>query len=169
MKGDQHSAASVPDAAAVNRSRKARLRLGRSLLPLLAAAVVLCAVVVWQRDARHIEAARLAINGYRVPLATYLADHDTLPLIYPHFPGQEVSDKTSSFTYIGQEVVKWARQADRPVIVGYGHVQGLIARPNGHPVIYYDKGELRVDWIAKSDLSLRLAEQRALARAEQAP
>ena len=167
MNCDPRSASSVPPAVALDRSRKARLRLGRSVLPLFVAAAAMCVIVVWYRDSRHIEAARAEMNAYLAPLATYLAENGTLPLVYPHYPGQAVSDRAGVFTYVEQDVIRWARRADKPAIIGYGRSRGLIAVPNGHPVILYGSGELRVSWIPNRDLLSRLAEQRRSAAISQ--
>ena len=65
---EPQTAPPVQAAVAVDRSRKARWRLGRSVLPLVATAIALCVVVVWQRNARHIEAERQRIRQLIEPL-----------------------------------------------------------------------------------------------------
>lgn len=137
--------------------------MGRRVLPLVAAAIAICAIVVWYRDARFIEVAKGEMTEYLVPLSTYLSENGTLPLVYPHYPGQEVSAKAGGFTYVEQGIVRWARRADTRAIIGYGRSRGLIALPNGRPAIVYDGGELRVEWISSRDVTARLAEQRRLA------
>jgi len=146
-----------------DRSEIARRRLRRGVLLLFAAAVVLCAVVVWQRDARQIEDTRQLIDRRMGPVARYLAEHGTLPYDFPKNADQDLQGKTTGFTYLEPDVIRWAMTAGQPVVIGYGHVRGLIARPDGHAVMVYDHGKLRAEWLTQSQLQDRLAKQRQAA------
>lgn len=154
MDYDHHAPSSV--AVAISRSRRARLRLGRRLVPLVLAAVVLCLLVSWQRDARHIEVARARLAPYIGPLERYVRENGTLPLVYPRYPGQSVSEGTGEFTYVGPGVVEWARGAEKAVVVGWGAGNSLIGR-NGHAVVMYDRAAFRTDWLSTRELSTVLA------------
>lgn len=150
-----------PAVVATYRSRRARLRLGRRLVPLVLAAAALCLLVSWQRDARHIEVARARLEPYIGPLDRYLRENGTLPLVYPQYPGQAVSMASGEFTYVGTDVVAWARSANRAVVIGWDAGNSLIGR-NGHAVVMYDGGAVRADWLSTRDLGLVLADYAVL-------
>ncbi|NOT01276.1 MAG: hypothetical protein HOP29_11680 [Phycisphaerales bacterium] len=158
----------VPPAVTRRHSQVVRGRLARRLAAFVGAAVVLCAVVVWQRDARHIEAARAEMGALLKPLQQYLDEHAGLPAAYPDEPGTVSPIDTGAFRYADADVIRWAKTAGRPVVIAHGRSQGLIARPNGYAVIVYDRGTLRVDWMPGSRLGPSLDEQRSLATAGQA-
>ena len=147
----------------MERSRRVRLRIGRRLLPLGLAAVGLIFIVGWQRDAIRKKQARQHVQQYLEPLQKYVDQHGTLPLIYPRFPDQQVAAGARRFTYVSQAVARWARAADRPVLVGYGPSTRLFFRTSGRAVILYHNGQLREDWILSGQLRPLIAEQDRLA------
>ena len=155
----------VPATLALDRSRKVRLRLGRSLVPLLLAAVVLCAMVVWHRDATHITKACDRIEPHLVPIRRYLAQNKMLPAVYPTYQDLGTSLNPRGFTYVAEPIVRWARTADRRVLIGYGPNNGLIVRPNGHAVAIYENGAIHVEWMAVRELQQLLDEQQRLVQA----
>jgi len=157
-----------PPLGASPRSQVARRQFRRSVIPFFATAVLLCAVVVWIRDSRHIEATRAQIDIYLSPIARFVAENGTLPLVFPTYADQLVSDKTGAFTYVGRDIIQWARQTDQQVVIGYGRAQGLIASPNGHAVIFSHEGRLSVGWLTGSELSEKLAKQHAAASSSSA-
>ena len=65
--------------------------------------------------------------------------------------------ETGEFTYVGPEVVTWARTANRPVVIGWDAGNSLIGR-NGHAVVMYDGGTLRAEWLSTRDLGSVLAD-----------
>ncbi len=121
--------------------------------------MALCVVVVWQRDARHRQAAIAAMDVIRAPLANYLADHGELPTVYPNYPGANQPAGFHEFTYMDPSVIKWANQDAGMAVVGYGRVQSMIG-PNGHAVILYDGKSLKSVWKSKKELGEMLAHQR---------
>ena len=153
---DRDHTGPAPAAVATHRSRRARLRLGRRLVPLVLAGIVLCVLVSWQRDARHIEVARARLGPYIGPLERYLRENGTLPLVYPQYPGQVLSMATGEFTYVGPDVAAWARSANRAVVIGWDAGNSLIGR-NGHAVVLYEQGAVRADWLSTRDLGTVLA------------
>lgn len=158
---EPQSAPPVQAAVAVDRSRKARWRLGRSVLPLVGMAIALCVVVVWQRDARHIEAERQRIRHLIEPLRRYVREIGTLPGVFPSYVDLPASAEMRDFTYVDEQMIRWCRNAERAIVVGYGRSQGLIGT-NGHVVVIYENGELRDDWVSNRQLGQLLAEQKRL-------
>lgn len=165
MKPEPLSSAGAATAALRERSRKVRSRLARSLLLLTIAAVVLCVLVVWQRDGRRVDAARRRIRSAFAPVARYLDDHGTLPIDFPYPNGDPAPHTSEAFTYVEPGVIRWAVRDPEPVVIGYGRLKGLIASPDGHAVMMYHNGRLWTDWLTPDELEDRLAEQRALAGA----
>ncbi len=156
MKPEPSASVDAAGKPSQERSRRARSHLGRSFVPLIAAAVVLCVLVIWQRDRRHIEAARHRISETFEPVAAYLEAHGTLPLDFPY---DLLENPSRAFTYAEPEMIRWALRSEDPVVIGYGKGEGLIARPNGHAVMIYDKGRLRDDWLSRSALEEQLDRQ----------
>ncbi len=148
-----------------DRSRRVRLRLGRSLWPLLVAALVLCAAVVWHRDATHVEKACARVESYLEPLRRYMTAHGTLPLHYPIYRDLSATAKTSKFTYFDEDTIRWARRADGPALIGYGTAKGLIVRSNGRATVFHDSGKVYVEWLAHHEIHPRVEEQKRLAEA----
>lgn len=155
--------ARIAPAAVRRRSQLVRGRLGRRLVAFGVAGIGLCALVVWQRDARQIEAARAEMDSAVIPLVQHLRERGELPVEYPVVTGTISPVETGALRYADADIVRWAPSADRPVVIGHGRVQGLIARPNGYAVIIYDRGSLRVEWAAGDRLGPMLDEQRLLA------
>lgn len=143
----------------MERSRRVRSRLSRSLLPILATAVVLCLVVVWQRDTRRRESEVVRLQPVLRPLQRYLREHDTLPLVYPHYKDDPLAPAEYDFTYVDAEIIRWARSADQPAIVGFGRASSMIGR-NGRAVVIHDQGELRVEWRRVDRFNAQMADQR---------
>lgn len=165
MKPEPLPSAGAATSARRERSRRVRSRLARSLVLLIIAAVVLCVLVVWQRDNRHVDAARRRISASFAPVARYLDDHGTLPIDFPYETGDQVPRTTEAFTYVEPEMIRWAVHSAEPVVIGYGRWQGLIASPDGHAVMMYQNGRLWADWFTPDQLNDRLAQQRTLAKA----
>ncbi len=165
MEQHQNITAQRSPNCAIDRSRRVRSRLRRSLIPLLAAAVALCAVVVWHRDATHIQKACDRLEPHLAPIRRYLARHHTLPLVYPAYPDLAPQPTPQRFRYLDKQTLNWARSAPGPTIIGYGPDNGLIVSPNGHAVAIYENGDLQVEWLPSRDLGPRLASQQARAAA----
>lgn len=145
------------------RSRKARVRIGRTVLALLIAATLFGGAVAWQRDRRHVEAAMARLAPIRAALSAYLARHGQLPVTYPptDTPFTELR-----FTYVPADMARWTQQAPHRVVVGYGPAVGLIFPRNGHAVLWYDRGTISIAWLAGRELGPILRQQ---ALASQAP
>ncbi len=139
-----------------------RARVRRRVWPLPVAAFALCALVIWQRDARQIDWALAGIERFIPPLEAHLTQNGTLPIEYPD--AESLADDDRGFTYADPEIIRWAATADRPVIIAFTRGTGLIVRPNGHAVIIYDNGGLRAVWVTNTELGKRRDAQRDLAR-----
>lgn len=156
----EHAPALPHSAVAVDRAR-ARLRLGRKLVLLVVATAALCAIVVWHRDATHIEKACERLEPHIASLQRHLDANGTLPALYE---GGGAVSETTILRYVEPEVIRWAMIADEPVIIGQGPANSLI-RANGYAVAIYDAGELRVEWRSSRELGPILAEQERRAAA----
>lgn len=163
MVHDPAHSSPVPPTQDVDRSRKAKLRIGRSLFLLSSAAVVLCAIVVWHRDATHITKACDRIEPAVAAINRYLMENDTLPILYPVRAGLDAPPGDDGFKYVDPSIIRWARTVDRPVVIGYGASEGLIVKPNGRPVAIHQDHHVRVEWMSGRDLGALLTEQQRLA------
>ena len=134
--------------------------MGKSLAPLLFASVVLCAVVVWHRDATHIEKACARVESCLTPLRQFLQEHGTLPLRYPVDLEELAACSTLDLIYLDQETIRWAREADGPALIAYGRPNGLIVRANGRAAVFYHDGSLVVEWLDNREIGPRVEEQR---------
>jgi len=145
------------------RSRRVRSLISRRFGMALLAGVLLCVVVVWQRDVQSIERAKSRVARHVAALNAYLASNHALPASYP--PGGMIAgaEKADDFRYVSPSVIRWARTADVPVLIGYERTTGLIARPDGHAVAYYHQGAVRCEWIDGVALRPILDQQEASA------
>ncbi len=156
-------AASTPATLPIGRSRRVRSRVGRSLVFLSLGTAVLCTIVVWHRDATFVIKSRDRITPAIAPINVYLSEHGVLPLVYPVAAALDHPPADHGFTYVEEPVVRWARTAGRPVVVGWGKSAGLIVKPNGRAVAVLENGVVRVDWMAGRDLGRVLDQQREAA------
>lgn len=148
------------DAIQAARHRRVRSRLTRALAPMLAATVVLFAAVIWIRDDRHIEASMNKLSEYVGPIESYVDRFGALPVDYPDADRMAESD---FFRYVDPDVIRWANGRDDPVIIAYGKGQGLIARPDGHPVAVAERGRIKIDWMSREQLAAALERQESRA------
>lgn len=165
MPHNHDTAAAAKTAVVVDRSRQVRSRLSRGLVPLLIAAIVLCGVVVWLRDAKHIITATERMQPYLTPLHRHLQEHHSLPTTYPSVSWPDGSDR-ADFVYADPRIIEWAQTAGRPAVIGYAaRSTGLIVRHNGRGVAVFENGQVRAEWMSGADLDRTLAEQQKLASA----
>ncbi len=153
----------LPGGVVTDRSRRARSNLGRKLIPLTTVAMLLCAVVVWQRDSTAIEAEQSRMAVHAVPIEKFLRLHGSLP---PHFPrpfSPDAENPHQKFHYLDSKMIAWAQTADIPAIIGYRQGYSLIIKPNGHAVLIYDKGNLRTEWMSSREFGHAMDEQRKAA------
>jgi len=143
-----------------DRGKRVRSRLTRSLAPLVAATVILFAAVIWIRDDRHVKASIQNLSSYMPPIESYVQRYGALPVNYPD-PSRVT--QTDFFRYVDPTIIRWANGRSDPVVIAYGKGQGLIARPDGHPVAVFENGKIRVVWMTREQLNAALAEQKSKA------
>ncbi len=162
----EHSPALSQSAVMVDRAR-ARLRLGRRLVLPVIATVALCVVVVWHRDATHVEKACERLAPHIASLQLHLDANGTLPVFYVADTDGGAISAINSMHYVEPEVIRWAMRTDEPVIIGHGPPSGLI-RANGYAVAIYEGHKLHVGWRFSRELGPILAEQERRAAVTQA-
>ena len=164
---DREHSPTLPRSAIVVDRAKARLRIGRKLIVLVVAGAALCVVVVWHRDATHIEKACERLELHVAALQRHLDANGTLPARYAPDTGSGAISDTNVLRYAAPEVIRWAMTAAEPVIVGHGPAKSLI-RANGYAVAIYEGGTLRVEWRSSRELGPILTEQKRRAAATRA-
>jgi hypothetical protein len=121
-------------------------------------------LVVWQRDARAIESECRHLSLLVEPVRQFYKLNRSLPLTFSA-PDDDDSTGEGRFTYVDEDVIRWAPTAKRPVLIAYARVFGLIAKPNGHAVAMFEDGSITVKWMPGAEVGPLLREQEQLARA----
>jgi len=151
--------------AARGRERRRRIRVAQSVAVLFAAAIVLCVVVIWQRNWVRLRAAQEQFEAYLPGLREALEVTGTLPLVYPRLDPDGQTDPPMAFIYIDSNTVHQLRPSQEPMIVAYSPSVRLILGADERIVAIREGGDIRVTIMRADQFARRLGEQQRRAEA----
>lgn len=144
--------------ATTPKAERVRSRVGRRMVNLMIGGVVLCALVVYLRDAAAIKSECRYLDQLMTPVRKHLRNTGRLPLTFTVDP--ESNPIGEVISYVDPKVILWAQSTDEPAMIAYAQGYGLIIRSNGHAVAIYHNKKVTVEWMTKSQIGPRIDAQR---------
>jgi hypothetical protein len=128
--------------------------------------LLLCIVVIWQRNRVRLSEAQERFEEHAAGLIEKVQTTGTLPLFYPPRQSARRRAAASDFTYIDDAMVRFARSWQGPLIVAYSPSVRFVLGPDERVVAMREAEGIRVTTMSNRQFRQRLAEQRR--RAEEA-
>ena len=133
--------------------------MAKSAVALVLAAVVLCVVVIWQRNWMRLKSAREQFEEHLPGLVETVQATGMLPLVYPPPAPGELTALRTSFTYIDSTMVRYYRSSQEAPIIAYSPAVRLILGPDQQVAAIKEGNEIRVAVMGADRLRRRLVEQ----------
>jgi hypothetical protein len=127
--------------------------------------VVLCVVVIWQRNWVRLQAATEQFEGHLSGLVETVKATGVLPLVYPPPTTEKQPVLSPDFTYIDSAMVRHFRSSSEPVIVAYSPAVRLILGADDRVVAIKEGNEIRVTVMPTDRFARRFADQKRRAQA----
>lgn len=151
--------------AARGRARRRRVRVAQRIVASALTTVVLCVVVIWQRNWVRLQEATERFEGHLTGLVETVKGTGVLPLVYPPPAAEKQPVSSPDFTYIDSAMVRHYRSSLEPVIVAYSPAVRLILGTDDRVVAIKEGNEVRVTVMRTDRFARRFAEQKREAQA----